>query len=74
MDLCNLPFEGSTALAGRGVHIAKRTENPDLRNHQSGGFWILLTAQKYRGKILILTNISDFTFKEAMEDFSSPIL
>ena len=64
MDLCNLPFEGSTALAGRGVHIAKRTANSDRRNYQPGGFWILLTIQKYQGKILIISNIVDIIFEE----------
>ena len=32
-------------------YIAKRTVKPAFRNHSPGGFWVLLNAQKYQGKM-----------------------
>ena len=32
-------------------YIAKRTVKPACRNHSPGGFWVLLNAQKYQGKM-----------------------
>ena len=44
-------------------YIAKRTVKPAWRNHSPGGFWVLLNAQKYQGKNILLAYISDITFK-----------
>ena len=64
-------------------YVAKRTVKPAFRNHSPGGFWVLLNAQKYQGKMyfwpilvtLLWGGDSDRAFSEIAEvGFADPPL